>query len=104
VIRVKFYHDDNDNINGFRVEGHAGYKRAGEDIICSAVSILSQNTINSIEVFSNDEFNYELDEDGMIELHLMTVSDSSKLLLKSFELGIKGIVNDYGNKYVSILN
>ena len=33
---------------GFETLGHAGYAKRGEDIICSATSVLVINTINSI--------------------------------------------------------
>ena len=34
---------------GFHVEGHAGYADYGQDIVCSAVSVLVINCINSID-------------------------------------------------------
>ena len=42
---------------GFLCEGHAGYAEEGYDIICSAVSALTVNTINSIETLTEDEIN-----------------------------------------------
>ena len=38
---------------GFETLGHAGYAKRGEDIICSATSVLVINTINSIEKYSS---------------------------------------------------
>ena len=38
---------------GFKSAGHAGYAEEGSDIICSAISVLTINTINSIEQFTD---------------------------------------------------
>ena len=37
---------------GFKLEGHAGSGEYGKDIVCAAISILSINTVNSLEKFS----------------------------------------------------
>ena len=103
MIRVSFYYDEKNNINGFCIKGHAGYRKSGEDIICSAVSVLSINTANSIEIFTDDKFECK-EDDGFLDFRLITVSDSSVLLLKSFKLGIEGIVKDYGKKFIRITN
>ena len=44
---------------GFSSKGHAGYAEEGYDIICAAVSVLTVNTINSIEKFTDDAFKAE---------------------------------------------
>lgn len=103
MIRVSFYYDEDDNINGFCIKGHAGYGKAGEDIICSAVSVLSINTVNSIEELTKDKFECK-EEDGFLDFRLITISDSSILLLKSLKLGIEGIIEDYGKKFVRIIS
>ena len=33
---------------GLTVDGHAGYAKTGNDIICTAVSVLTQNLVNSV--------------------------------------------------------
>lgn len=102
MIQVKFYYDEN-KIRGFRISGHAGFAGTGYDIICSAVSALSINAVNSIEQFTDDRFEFNTN-DGLLELHMESVSDSSQLLLDSLSLGIQGIADMYGNEYVDVLN
>ena len=36
----------------FTVSGHAEYDDPGKDIVCSAVSILVINTVNSLDAFT----------------------------------------------------
>lgn len=88
---------------GFRITGHADFADSGHDIICSAVSVLSVNAVNSIEQFTDDKFTFDI-KDGLLELHMESVSDSSGLLLDSLALGIHGVADMYGNEYVDIIN
>ena len=42
MITIRLWHNDNGNISGFAVEGHAGYAAKGQDIVCAAVSAITQ--------------------------------------------------------------
>lgn len=96
----------NGNITGFHIEGHAGFANKGSDIVCSAISTLAINCVNSIEEFTEDLFSEGMDEErGMIDFDLTgEVSEQSQLLLKSMLLGMEQIVGQYGEKYVQIIN
>ena len=102
MIKISIYQNEEDVITGFRLMGHAGYADHGQDIVCAAVSALVINTINSIEQFTKDVFSLEQDEEsGMIEFHVTShISDESKLLLNSLFLGLSGIQEDYGQKFI----
>ena len=88
------------NISGFTVAGHAGYADKGDDIVCAAVSILAINTVNSIEKLTGSV--PVIDEsDGFLDVTVPDPAEKGvKLLLDSFLLGIEGIVEEYGNKFV----
>ena len=49
MINVIVYKDVKGLIEGFSLKGHAGYAEYGSDIVCSAVSMLTINTLNSIK-------------------------------------------------------
>ena len=51
MIQVEIIRDASKAYVGFSIKGHAGYAEHGQDIICAAVSVLAQNTVNSIEQF-----------------------------------------------------
>lgn len=104
MINVTLYKNASGIYNGFQISGHAGYADRGNDIICSAVSMISINTINSIEKFTDDRFDVSSDEkSGFIKYHLTeTVSHESELLLNSFVLGLEAISGQYGDKYIRI--
>jgi uncharacterized protein YsxB (DUF464 family) len=48
---------------GFKSAGHAGYAEEGSDIICSAISVLTINTINSIEQFTDAVYDMSVDDE-----------------------------------------
>ena len=103
MISVRYEYDSQKRIIGYELKGHAGYAESGYDIICSAVSILAINTCNSIESFTDDKFTVETDESGYLKLIVDEPCEDSILLLKSFSLGVEGIIAQYGNDYVKIV-
>ena len=103
MIRLSVFRPDG-QYRGFVLEGHAGYAQEGYDIICSAVSALAVNTVNSVEAFTEDGFEAEQKEDGgYLKFTLTDVpSDACTLLLDSLVLGIQNIQDAYGKNYISI--
>ena len=88
----------------FSLCGHAEYARFGKDIVCAAVSMLTNNVFNSIERLTEDEFTGYADE-KKAEFSLNFVDEPShdaNLLVDSFRLGIESIADAYGSKYVSV--
>ena len=59
MINVTIYQKEN-KICAFEISGHAGYAPAGEDIVCAAVTVLSFNTVNAIEAFTDVPFRHKL--------------------------------------------
>lgn len=45
IKRIKGRSKFDNMINGFDVEGHSGYAEAGRDIVCAAISAITQATI-----------------------------------------------------------
>lgn len=84
---------------GLTIDGHAGYAKTGNDIICASVSVLAQSLVNSIEAFTGDEILCRI-EDGYMDIKWENLSERGKLLVDSFFLGICAISNTYGEDYV----
>lgn len=101
MIKVKIFKNKAGSIFAFEVIDH------GKDIVCSAVTALSFNAVNSIELFTDAKFKYDLEEEGgylffEIEDH-NNISADAVLLLKSLELGLKSIEEEYkGSISISI--
>lgn len=94
---VTVFQDRNHSYVGFSCSGHAGYARAGEDIVCSAISVLTINTINSISSFTDAKFSLESKEEtGDLKMLLETpVDEDAGLLMRSLVLGLQGIHENY---------
>lgn len=95
--------EKNGEMIGFHLEGHAGYADYGQDIVCSAVSVLVINCINSIEELTDASVSLEQKEaDGMIDFTVVSeVDDKVKLLFQSLRIGLRGISESYGNDYIT---
>ncbi len=101
MLKITVFRNDQE-VRGVRCDGHAGYDEAGKDIVCSAASVLMTNTLNSIETFTDDDFEGGVD-DGFLEFKFTgAISDESKLLVRSLLLGLNCIQEEYGNKYIEI--
>ena len=104
MINVTIFTDSFKQYKGFSILGHAGYADSGNDIICASVSVLSINTVNAIEKFTNDNITANVDENtGLLIMEFnSTVSNESKLLVDTMILGIEDIIDSYGDTYIKI--
>lgn len=105
MIKVTVYKNQSNVYCGFRMEGHAGFAAYGSDIVCSAVSVLVINTMNSIEQFTEDRFNGAVHkEKDVVSFDILSepVSGAAGLLMDSLVLGLKAIQSEYGKKYIKI--
>ena len=93
MTHITFFKNSEKEITGFYSAGHEGY----------AISVLTINTINSIEAFTDDKFDVSVNEDEGIVIFKMAmpVSPETSILLKSYELGVSSVAED-NPKYLSI--
>ena len=105
MIHVTIYDNPDGQYIGFIFEGHADFAEAGRDIVCAGVSALLINAVNSIESFAGDSFRYKEHEgEDKVTFFLTShpISEKAELLLKSLVLGLQGIEQDYGKKYLKL--
>ncbi len=106
MIKVTIFKRD-DEYMGFSVEGHANYAEKGKDIVCASVSVLSDNTIESIQRFTSDHVEYRETIGSSCVLlsyskcNAIHPSWKYELLLKSFENGVQRISEQY-HDYVTV--
>jgi len=105
MIRVAFWQGAGGLLGGFRVQGHAGYRPKGEDIVCAAVSALAQTAVISLkdQLPVAPEVNIR---DGALECRLPAslnpaAQEQAQVILRTIELGLKAIASDY-EQYVTI--
>lgn len=76
------------------LRGHANYAEIGKDIVCSAVSVLVQTLVQSVETLTTDRIEYKM-RPGMVDIKFWCLSDQSKVLIDAFFVGIKGVADSY---------
>lgn len=86
---------------GLTVDGHAGYAKTGNDIICAAVSALAQGLIHSLTALTEDKISYHA-ADGHIDINYKDLSERGNLLIDSFFIAVSDIQLTYGSDYVNI--
>jgi uncharacterized protein YsxB (DUF464 family) len=93
VINTSIVRDTQGKIIGFTVENH------GESIVCAAVSMLVLNTVNSIELLTEDNFTYDYNENGgYITFSLTDPSSRTEgigILLNAMYLGLATAQSEY---------
>lgn len=99
MTKVIVYLEDQKPV-GLKLAGHTGYGVEGDDIVCSAVSALTQTMILSLKTLLNIDVAYEISE---AQLYCMLPKDidapileKAILLIDSTVLGLKQIENQYG--------
>lgn len=103
MIKVTIRKEQKDFI-GFTTDGHAEFDEYGRDIICSGVSSLVINTINSIDRLTDSDISFKTNEDtGYIDCIINSPSHDSNLLMNSMVLGLEGIRDSYSEKYLEII-
>ena len=87
---------------GFVVSGHAGFAKAGKDIICSAVSVLTVTTVNALDELAHVYVEAE-QEDGYISCQLPKgVNPEGTLFIDAMILGMQQIQESYGKRYTQL--
>ena len=94
MISVEIFRHERGKINGFTVRNH------GKTPVCAAVSMLTINTVNSIETLTKQDFACEYDEKGG---YLRFTIDGepeqdAAILLDAMLLGLRSAKEEYPNE------
>ena len=101
TLEVKF--DEQGMIKGYKVSGHAGYAEEGEDIICSAVSALTQAPLMGLERHLKLNPVHDVNQKaGILEVALNSApNDLTEAILRTMLYGVESIAKQCP-KYVRI--
>lgn len=97
MITVTINRPDNE-ITGFVVDGHAKFKPHGEDIVCAAVSVLTQTALLGLGQYIVG-IDYKIETTGHLECNLPELdgvdSIRAEAILETMVLGLKNIEKNY---------
>lgn len=105
MTEIIFYHDYEENLTGFEANGHSGFSKAGKDIVCASISVLTINFVNSVDELTESQIEVETNEKtGYMKVMVKDFRDEKvKLLFESLRLGLNSIQESYP-KYLKLTN
>ncbi len=100
MIYVSFYYHEK-KVKGFVARGHAQYAPHGKDLVCAAVSALTQTAVLGLKEVLTTEPLVNIKETGYLACWLpkeITTGELEKaeLLLTTLYLGLEAIKKNYG--------
>ena len=92
---------DRSGLVGFEAKGHTGYADEGSDIVCSAVSALTQTAALGINEVLKIQTALDITEANMYLMLPADISDQdcekAQIILKTMALGLRSIAATYGD-------
>ena len=80
--------------NVIKITGHAGYDKAGKDIVCASVSSIIYTTVNGL--FNINEKSIEfLDNDEYMEIKVLLSDDITNSLILNMMTILKDLEKSY---------
>lgn len=110
MIRITIYKDKNNYIKRYSVSGHANYDEHGRDIVCAAVSVLTQTTllsINRVAKIEEDQIFYSINQkSGYLDVEILDDVSSeefknAQIILMSLVVGLESVIDSYPD-YVTL--
>ena len=98
---VAFFRRADGTLTGYRAEGHTGYAEAGSDIVCAAVSALTQSTLNGLRSVLKAPVMFDVDDQrALLEASLTPQAttaqvEQAQLLLVTLLEGLRAIERSY---------
>lgn len=105
MVTVTITRNKENKIVQFEGSGHADFAKAGEDIICAAVSALLQSTIKGLQEYVGVSLEITKDK-GYLRVKIKEINrDAIQLqtdaILETLVLGLKAIEKEY-RKYMKL--
>lgn len=108
MTEIKFFKSER-GWRGFQAKGHADFADYGEDLVCAAVSALTQTAVLGLRQVLSIDCQLEMDEKAGIMLCLLPVGleqtkwEQSQLVLEILYAGLEDIsTNEDYRRYVSL--
>ena len=101
MTRVTFFEREDGCPIGFEASGHSGYGEYGSDIVCAAISALTQAASQGIAEVAGAPVSSGMDEDtGYLSCVIQSGANDKQIhdagiLLQTLKLALTAISNDY---------
>lgn len=99
MVSIRINRNRKQEYIGFECSGHAGFGKKGSDIVCAAVSVLTQTTILALERFLSMKLAIEADaKSGYLSCRWQNnpeTVEKADLLMRTMVLGLNEIQCQY---------
>ncbi len=94
---------NDDGYTGFNVIGHAGAGTKGNDLVCCAVSVLVENTINALESIAGIKPRLvQNEEEGLMDVSFdKPLAGDAKVIMDVLKVGLESLSKQY-KSYLSL--
>jgi len=93
MITIKVTRNDNNEITGFSLNGHAGYSENGKDIVCAAVSAVTNMAIIGLSEKLKLNIKFKRNDGGYLKVELPDDISTDNMRLAQFLL--ESLVTEY---------
>lgn len=103
MVRVEIERAADGAVVAFSASGHAGFSYRGTDIVCAAVSVLTQTAVNALPEHAGVTPAVEIDEEsGYLRCVLPAAMgarerERAQLILETMVTGLRGIAREYSD-------
>lgn len=97
MIKVNLTYDD-DQLVAFQMTGHADAGPYGQDIVCSAASVLAINTVNCLERIAgiHPQITADTDNGGLMKVTVNgPLPEKAATIMAVFDQGIRDVAQSY---------
>ncbi|AFS78988.1 hypothetical protein DUF464 [Gottschalkia acidurici 9a] len=110
MTNIKIFTDQDGSIVQYEISGHADFDEYGKDILCAAISVLSQTTLialNKVCGIKEKDIAFSVDdESGYLKVSIpknleKNIKDKANVVLETMIVGIEDLAYQYP-KYISI--
>ncbi|MFV0288327.1 MAG: ribosomal-processing cysteine protease Prp [Mycoplasmatales bacterium] len=93
MTKVKLLRINND-IQEVKISGHAFYADYGEDIVCSAISMLCYTIANKLLTIEEKNIIVNIEE-GKFEISIQKITADNQLLISTLIMGLEMLEEQY---------
>ncbi len=95
MTKVKIF-KEKELISKISISGHAFYADYGNDIVCSAISMISYTIGNKLLVENEENTVIDIKE-GSFTIEVKIIDDLNQILLSTLEMGLYMLQEQYGD-------
>ncbi|ABV34532.1 MULTISPECIES: ribosomal-processing cysteine protease Prp [Pseudothermotoga] len=92
MIKIVFY-TFKGGYSGFKINGHSNFDVKGKDIVCAAISALSQHTAKMLVKHCGARIVAR--QEGLLEVALNNIDNFSNVVLSEFKESIEDLQSQY---------